>query len=411
MKNFLKQFFAPTALGLFCLAALTGPPADALADDGQTNKRHPSYNLIGRDAPPDSPLNPNFVVADESRLSERGFWRSSYIPESLVGLAVEDIDRDGKNELVYASEKNIYVGRVNGGKLNQLASWSAERTERIVSIDALDLTGDGRMEIIASMQNDKATAAGVILGFDGKTLTPVSGRLPWYLRVVGAPGGRFLAGQKPASSHNEFYSGKVVRLSFDGKTVKAAGAVNVPNFVNVFNFTIGVLGSNRTQMVAAVKYPSEHIFLFEGGSDRAWETREEYGGTMNHLQPFVSAEDAQHARKEYLPTRLIIADIDLDGQNELIAAKNDRGGVNFMSNLRAFSSGAVQVFKYANLALTPSFRTRALPGPAVDLQLADLDNNGSMDLVAAVVVEQKSGMLKDGRSIIIAYELGVSNQP
>lgn len=381
--------------------------AAALADDAQ-KKRHPSYNMTGRDAAqnPTSTLNPNFVEAPEARLSESGFWRSSYINESLVGLAVGDIDRDGQNEVVYASAKNIYVGRVVGEKLQQLAKYTVQGIS-IFSLDAFDLTGDGRMEIICSAQDDKKNASSIILSFNGSAITPLAERISWYLRVVGPEGSRFLAGQKPGTSKNTFYSGNVMRMSYSGGKVSSQGQVGLPSFVNLFNFTMGRIGSGGLQMTAAIKFPSEHIFLFEG-NNQAWESKEEYGGTMNYIEPVTSGSD--NPPREYLPARILLADIDGDGQNELIVAKNDRGGVAFMSKLRAFSGGAIQAFKYSNMSLSPFFRTRSLPGPGVDYALADFNNNGTMDLVVAVVTEQKSGLMIEGRSVIIAYELSAPNR-
>ncbi len=393
------------------LALTLAVAASALAQDEQADKkRHPSYNLMGRDAAPaESPLNPNFVVAEEARLSESGFWRSAYLNESLVGLDVADIDRDGQNEIVYASPRNLYVGRVEGGKLAQLAKYTAPTTETIVSVDVLDLTGDGRQEIIASAINSESTASSMILSFDGGSLTPLATKIPWYLRVAGGPGGRFLAGQKPGTGLTSVYSGDVMRMSFNGSKVSSGGRVGLPPFVNLFNFSIGRLGSGGTQMVAAIKFPTEHIFLFDG-SNRAWESREEYGGTMNYLVPIGVGNETRI--REFLPARILLADIDGDGQNELIVAKNDRGGIPFMSGQRGFTSGTIQAFKYANMSLTPFFRTRTLPGAGVDYQLADFNNNGTIDLVVAVVTEQKSGMMKEGRSVIVAYEIGgpVSHQ-
>ena len=377
----------------------------AYADDKQSeNKRHPSYNLMGRDAQPaaDSPLNPNFVVADEARMQEGKFWRSGYLKESLSGMVVEDIDGDGKNEIVYASHRHVYVARVSGERMAQMAKYAFPLTDTIVSVDALDLTGDGRMEIIVSAQNDKQAPVAQILSFTGSELTPLATGVPWYLRVVGAPGGRFLAGQKGSTNKGSVYSGKVMRMSFNGSTVSSQGAVGLPGYVDVFNFTIGRLGSGGLQMIAAIKFPSEHIFLYEG-SNRAWESKEEYGGTMTALRHPMTASEEK--KRVFLPARILIADIDQDGQNELIVAKNDRGGIPFMSNQRGFTSGVMQVFKYANMSLTPFFRSRVLPGPAVDYALADYNNSGKLSLVVAVVTEQRSGMMQDGNSVIVAYEL------
>jgi len=384
------------------LALLTLIVPGALWAQNETDKRHPKYNMTGRDAQTPTVLNPNFVVAPEAGLKESGFWRSAYIPESLVGLVVADIDRDGQNEVIYASNRNLYVTRFSGGTLHQLAQYALPATDNIVSLDALDLTGDGRMELIISAQDDAKSAASQILSFSGSSIEPLATKIPWYLRVVGSPDGRFLAGQKPGTGRNEFYTGQVMRMSFNGNKVSTQGRVGLPSFVNLFNFTLARLGNSGTQMVVAIKFPSEHIFLYEN-NHQIFETREEYGGTMTRLeQPNATAD---RSAKEYLPARILVADIDGDGQNELIVAKNDRGGIPFMSEQRGFTSGAMQAFRYTNLSLTPFFRSRTLPGPGVDYALADFNNNGSLDLVVAVVTEQKSGMMKDGRSVIVAYEL------
>lgn len=394
--NFNRLVWAALA---FWAAGL--PALGARAEESPA--RHPSYNLIGRDAPTvQSPLNPNFVVAEEAHLRESGFWRSSYITGSLVGLAVADLDLDGANEVVYATAGTIVVSRFTSGALTQLAQHRLPPTQRLVSVDVLDIDGDGRPEIIASAQDENNAPASLILKFDGG-LTPLAQKLPWYLRVIGQSGGRFLAGQKAATDASRVFSGRVQRLAWTGSGVAGQGPVGLPDHVNLFNFVLGPLGDGGSPMTAAIRFPSEHLFLYEN-KNRAWESREEYGGTMVYLAP-QNYKEAGDRKREFLPTRLLIADLDGDGRNELIAAKNDRGGVPFMNNQRGFTSGSIQAFKYANLALNPFFRTRVLPGPAVDFQLADFNNNGTLDLVAAVVTEQKSGLMQEGRSVIVAYEL------
>ncbi|MDL2260344.1 VCBS repeat-containing protein [Deltaproteobacteria bacterium OttesenSCG-928-K17] len=395
------KFFKAAFLIAIMTALLIAQPAGA--QDGSDQKRHPNYNMLGRDASgtmdPTTPLNPNFVASEESKLKEGGFWRSSYINDGLVGMVVEDIDGDGQNEIVYAGQRTIYVTRFMAGKLQLLAKHSLVKPGTIVSLDAMDLNGNRQKEIICSIQGEK-TAASAIFSFTGSSLETVAADLPWYLRVVGPADGRFLAGQKPSTQQNHFYNGSVMRMSLKGNKVVSQGQVGLPPFVNLFNFTIGRIGSGNNQLVAAIKFPSEHIHLFEG-TNQVWESKEEYGGTMNYLVP----PNQESTLREYLPSRLILADIDGDGRNELIVAKNDRSGVAFMSRLRSFSGGALQAFKYTNMSLSPFFRTRSLPGSGVDYALADYNNDGSLDLVVAVVMEEKSGMLKDGRSVIIAYEI------
>ncbi|UQZ90116.1 hypothetical protein C4J81_13250 [Deltaproteobacteria bacterium Smac51] len=395
-------------LMLAALSFMAGSVEVMAQESKEGDKRHPSYNLIGRDAQSaESPLNPNFVVAEEAKLSESGFWRSPYITARLVGLVVTDVDRDGRNEVLYATTKSVHVSRYEGGRLVQLASYDVGIGERLSSLDVFDANKDGRQEIFACIQGDSIKGGSIILHYDNGSLSrAVESVIPWYLRVVHGPGGRELVGQKPAVSGDEVFTGNVMRMSFDGQNIKSQGRMDVPSGGNAFNFAFGRLGSSNKSMSAMIKWPSEHLFIYEG-KDRAWESREEYGGTMTVLEPPVKNSTASGAtpKRFFMPSRIIIYDIDGDGQNELIVAKNDRGGVPFMSNLRAFTSGTIQAFKYANLSLTPFFRTRTLPGPAVDYALADFDNNGSLDMVVAVMMEQESGMMQDGRSVIVAYEI------
>lgn len=395
-------------LTIMALAVALAAPA-ALAQDGDGAKRHPNYTLIGRDAAQqsaESPLNPNFVPSAESKLSESGFWRGSYLPARLVGLVVADIDRDGRNEVVYATIKGLYAGRVEGQKLTQLAAYECGVGERLASADVLDADNDGQPEIFACMESEKARGTLVFHYAQGALAQVGDGPQPWFLRAVSGPGGaRLLAGQKVAASGEAVFTGKVMTMSFDGQGVKSQGQMGAPKGANAFNFAFGRLGNQNAMMGALLKWPSEHLFLFEG-ANQAWESREEYGGTMTSLTPASANKNSGgNIKPLFLPSRLLVADIDRDGQNELIVAKNDRSGIPFMSNMRAFSGGTIEAFKYTNLSLTPFFRTRALPGPAVDYALADFNNNGTLDLVAAVVMEQESGMLQDGRSVIVAYEI------
>ncbi|MDR0354300.1 MAG: hypothetical protein LBJ64_00970, partial [Deltaproteobacteria bacterium] len=127
-----------------------------------------------------------------------------------------------------------------------------------------------------------------------------------------------------------------------------------------------------------------------------------YCGTVNHITLNISGESGRAV--EYLPSRILLADIDSDGANEVIVAKNNQGGIPFMKNLRAYNGGLIEAMKFSNLSLVPFFSSaNLLPGPAVDYQLADFDNNGTKDLVVAVVINPGSGMLQDGRSVIVAY--------
>ncbi|MDR1871700.1 MAG: VCBS repeat-containing protein [Deltaproteobacteria bacterium] len=396
----MKKISCLVALAL--MVVLTGQVSSFGADPPA--KRHPSYTLMGRDKPPpDSPLNPNFVVSTEANIKEESLWRSGYIPERLVGLDIGDVDRDGLNELVYVTPHNVYLSRRSGPLLEQLATFKTEDNVNIVSVDLFDVDNDGRKEIVVSAQYNEQTASSFILAFDGtKALKILAKGITWYVRVTGSGAAKRLTGQKPATTSAEPYSGKPNYLEYRDGKVKSVGVVQLPRHINLYNFNIGNLGVQNTRLIAAVKSTDEHLTLYDTGGGKVWESHDDYAGTANSI--ILPTYREQAIQQEFLPSRIIIDDIDNDGANEVIVAKNNQGGAPFMKNLRTFNSGVIEARKFNNLSLVPFFNSaNLLPGPAVDYALMDFDNNGTKDLVVGVVIESGSGLMQDGRSIIVGY--------
>ncbi|MDR1313509.1 MAG: VCBS repeat-containing protein [Deltaproteobacteria bacterium] len=389
------------------LLLLSAGPGTALAQDPPAQRRHPTYTLLGRDAdqvPAESVLNPNFVVSNASRMAEGSLWRSGYLPERMVGLDVGDVDGDGKNELAYATLRNVYVYRLEGSTYTQLATYKMPDNARSVAVDVFDLDGNGRKEIIVTAQNDSTHAANTqILSFDGsKELKLLAGGINYYLRVIGPENGRALVAQKPGTAGGEIFSGAVYYASFSGGKISTAGKIALPQNVNIFNFNIGEIGLDRMRLTSSIRFPTEHLILTEPTGEKVWESHDEYGGSINYLNLYAYGDSGKNV--EYIPTRILLSDIDRDGANELIVAKNSMGGTRLFKNLRSFNAGAIEARKFTNLSLVPFFtNTNLMPGPAVDYMLADFDNNGSKDLVVGIIIEPGSGMMEEARSIIFSF--------
>jgi hypothetical protein len=239
---------------------------------------------------------------------------------------------------------------------------------------------------------------------NSKTLNVLGSRLPWYLRVYGNAGQRNLAAQKGTGNSTSAFVGNVHQATFSGGKLNIGDKIELPFGVDIFNFNAGDLGPSRQKVVATVTFPNENLRLYTGGSrdNFAAQASSQYCGTVNYID-LSAAKDAGR-EVVYLPSRIIFADIDNDGANEVIVSKNRQSGVTFMKNLRSFDGGLIEALKYNNLSLVPFFSsTNLLPGPPVDYQLADLDNNGTKDLVTAVVLDPGGGIPNSGLSRIVSY--------
>jgi hypothetical protein len=382
-------------------------------DEKPRAKRHPSYSLRGVDEPtnPDSLLNPNFLVSTESKIAESSLWRSSYIPERLVGLDVGDVDNDGKNEMVYVTNRNVYLAKFDGNNLTQLANFALPVNSTIISVDLYDSDMDSRREIFVSAQkNGTAEANTHVLSYNGgKTLAVLASDVNYYVRVIGVEGKKVLVAQKPGTNASETFSGSVAYASFSNGAISINSKVDLPLGVNIYNFNMGDLGAEHLNLTSYIRFPTEHLVLIDTGGGKVWESHDEYGGSTNHIERLTYGDNEQN--NDYLPTRILFADIDNDGANELIVAKNNQGGSRLFKNLRSFNSGSIEARKFVNLSLIPFFNSaHLLPGAAADYQLADFDNNGTKDLVVGVVIEPGGGM-SSARSIIFSYNNLYNVQP
>ena len=106
----------------------------------------------------------------------------------------------------------------------------------------------------------------------------------------------------------------------------------------------------------------------------------------------------------YFPSRILITDLNKDGRKEIIVGKNTRSDPEMIARWRSFKRGTLMSLSYYDMMLRENWRTPRLPGPVIDYQIADYDNDGRDDLVLAVMLEEGAG-LEDARSAIAAYEL------
>jgi hypothetical protein len=105
----------------------------------------------------------------------------------------------------------------------------------------------------------------------------------------------------------------------------------------------------------------------------------------------------------YLPMRILVDDLDKDGKTEIVVVKNvDTTG--FLSRLRILDKGHIECLYWDNMGLASKWKTRTYSKYISDYVLADIDNDGQKELVYAVVA-RGSDALKGPQSFIISQDV------
>jgi hypothetical protein len=134
-----------------------------------------------------------------------------------------------------------------------------------------------------------------------------------------------------------------------------------------------------------------------------WKGSEVYGGSsLYYAADITNPGDVEN--KRYLPMRILVRNNGANGKSEVIAVKN----YELMKRKwerRHFTDAHVESFSWDGLGMVTNWKTRKFPGHIRDFAVADFDNDGKDELVAAVILKEGSAVMTTPKTTIIAYEV------
>jgi TolB-like protein len=87
----------------------------------------------------------------------------------------------------------------------------------------------------------------------------------------------------------------------------------------------------------------------------------------------------------YIPGRVLVKDLDGDGISEVIINKNTSSGTRLFDKARSFDKGEIYNLIWDDGNFATNWRTKEINGYISDFQVKDVDNDGDEELVVAVV--------------------------
>jgi TolB-like protein len=334
-------------------------------------------------------------------------WRSQKLSFPVNGMDVGDVDGDGTQEIVVLARfKKAIVYKWNQGRLQEMGEFKASAYDRLLWVCLVDANHDGKDEIyLSNLRNDRLSS--YVLDWQAGKLVQLANRQRWYFNKVALPGkGDVLAGQKK-SAENLFAPG-VYHLQFAGGDYQPLESVKLPDKANVFNFAQADLdGDGLAETVLTGHGDRIHVMAQDGS--RLWKSRDYYGATANLIpakkQPLtqITSDQEEEAERYYIPSQLVVADLNRDGRPEILANRNVSFVARVLAKSRNFSDAEIQSLVWTGHELTPQWKTKPLRGMVVSYQLADVDGDGQDEIVAAVALEKE--LLARSASMIHVYEL------
>lgn len=352
--------------------------------------------------------------------SPLGFTKSQNFQFGLYAMDVGDVDGDNQDEFVLASQHAVRIYKRAGSRFNRVAEITSPDRYTIHALTLADLNRNGRKEIYVSAA-DPETPNSFALEWDGKEFAYVFNDLHWYIRALDMPGeGVILAGQKPGLS--KILTPGLYRLNNTESGIVPGAKLSLPN-VNLFDFSMADLDADGQPEIVVINQ-SDKLLVLRANGKLLWVSDEYYGGTTKYLGGENYEDiDAYHehgleAQRIYVPTRIIIRDINNDGLPDVIVNKNLSSASRLMSRFKSYPSGEIHALTWNGIGLTELWHTRKIDGYIADYQLGPVvtvPTEGGDKTIAELFVGTvlRSGglnILSSSDSTVLMYQLDLTEE-
>lgn len=355
-------------------------------------------------------LNPQFKYAGGTETPGR--WRSPSLPFTSNGMVVGDVDNDGYNEMIFISETRLYAYRVANDEFQRLDEINPGGRAELLNINLLDLNQDGYLDIIVSgFFEDEPNA--FILTFRNGHFQLDSKRIPYFLNVVKLPPTYkpVLVGQKAGDNNVlEAYVYEMVKM---GGEFTPGRRVPLPESANCFNFVYLPLEGMDYKLLVVNK--EDRIQVYTPTFDLQSTTFDQFAGSAigfempDTFKGFTSTE-GQYINYYYIPLRLVVTDLDNDGNDELLVNKNISTAAQFFKSYRFFPNGEIHSLFWDGVGLSLAWKTRRIKGSVADYGVADLNNDGMLDMYVCLNTHPGASGLSARKTTVTSYSIDTEKQ-
>ncbi|NNG00924.1 MAG: VCBS repeat-containing protein [Desulfobacteraceae bacterium] len=335
-------------------------------------------------------------------------WISQSFKMQINGLSIGDVNGDQRQDIIIAGPHQVVVQDFIDNRLVRIGEVTDKNYNWFLSVDTSDVNNDNTDEIYVSnfpRNGDKLQS--FVLEYSGRQLTKtVENESLFYGVFQTRDRGKVLIGQKAGKSGatislTNFFQPGVYELQRQGNVHHMESRLNSPRTVNVFNFAFGDPMNSGADVFTTFSGSNILRILSPGGSEE-WSSEESYGGTANYFR-IENPERADDELRFYIPPRILVTDLNGDGKNEVITAKNqEASGV--LGRLKVYKNGYIECLTWNGMSLAPKWRTEKATKYISDLAVGDVDQDGTPELVYAVVVKP-SWSMDAGKSYIVIEDI------
>ncbi|SBW04941.1 conserved exported hypothetical protein [uncultured delta proteobacterium] len=358
-------------------------------------------------------INPQFRYAggsgDDSRL------RSQTLNYPSLGMEICDATGNGKLEVFILEERRLHAYRFDAdNKLQPLGVFELPATQYALSVRSMDVDFSGRNSIILNAKDSDEDFVTRILTFDGQNFKETARANGIYLNVVNMPPlySPRLLGQR--SDRPKLFKIGVQEAYVKNGKISLGAPLALPKGFNVFNFSCVPAGVDKADAAKYVRFDDgERLLVYSEKGARMSSTEDRYSGAtqgiaVNAAMPGMGKDTVIQDEIYYIPMRILVTDLDGDGNHEVIVNKPISTAALIFGNYRSFPQSEIQSLQWDGIGLSLVWKTRRIKGSVTDYTIADPNGDGVSDLVVCVNTHPGALGAAARKTMVILYPLDLS---
>jgi hypothetical protein len=176
---------------------------------------------------------------------------------------------------------------------------------------------------------------------------------------------------------------------------------SLPEEISIFGLVLGDIAAKGEKWMVA--YDSrDKICVFNAGGTQVWKSSEHYGGSEAYLTS-VSESDEELEDRIFLSQRILVVESG-KGVPWVITVKNDSLSSRYLKRFRSFGNTGLVCFTWNGLGLSQRAKTDELTGYIPDFTIADINHDGSEEMIGAIIMEPGS-IMSSPKSVLAASDL------
>ena len=327
------------------------------------------------------------------------FSQSQAFPYYVKGMAMGDLDGDGKNEVVFIDDKNLYIYRWETTGFRLLKRITGKNAiDEFLAVDVADINKDGKAEVFVS--NYPANAyqpedrlRSFVVAFQDGDFRIVASEMDWFWRVVDYEGkGPVLLGQRKGL--DESFVRPIYEMGWDGKGYKDLRKADIPEGVfSLYGFAPLRYGD---QTFFAYIDSDFRLKVLDRKGKQVWRSTSYYGSDVAfQTKVLLTVGMYQGDEFSFVNVRL------LAWGDEIIVIRNLSPIGNFLKRQKVFGGGEIQALTWTGSMFVERWKSKEIQGYVVDFQIRDFDAIPGKELIVAVNLPKESFFSRGGKSALM----------